>query len=202
MSDTTHTLRDDIAFVRALAEEGRQSPFRGEVSLAAGVIWGSASLYSWSVASQLWHPPGGMISIGWSWMAAMAAFAIAGVPLGIYKSRPDTNRTAAAAWSGVGVACLTISFGAALAMWRTHQYAMGAMIPPMIMALYGGGWLVGAVAFRAPWQRWIGFLCLLSSLALAFTAARAEEYLVFALSLYLLAGLPGLIAVLRDRAKA
>src|SRR5665213_710718 len=67
MSDTTQTLRDDIAFVRALAEEGRQSPYRGGISLAAGVIWGSASLYTWSVASQLWHPPGGMSTIGWSW---------------------------------------------------------------------------------------------------------------------------------------
>jgi hypothetical protein len=201
MSDTTQTLRDDIAFVRALAEEGRQSPYRGGISLAAGVIWGSASLYTWSVASQLWRPPGGMSSIGWSWMAAMAAFAIVGVPLGMYRSRSDTNRIAAAAWSGVGLACWTISLGAGLAIWRTHQYAVGAMVPPMIMALYGSGWLVGAVAFRAPWQRWIGGLCLLSSLALAFTAARVEEYLVFALSLYLLAGLPGLLAVLRGRAK-
>ena len=113
-----------------------------------------------------------------------------------------TNRVAAAAWGGVGAACLTLCFGAGLASWRTHQYVMFAMIPPMIMALYGGGWLVGAVAFRAPWQRWIGALCLLSSLALAYTATRVEEFLLFALSLYLLCGLPGLIAVLRDRAKA
>jgi hypothetical protein len=202
MSDTTHTLRDDIAFVRALAEEGRQTPYRGGISLAAGVIWGSASLYTWGVASQVWRPPGGMSSIGWGWMAAMVTFAIAGMPLGMYRSRPDTNRVAAAAWSGVGLACLTISIGGAIASWRTHQYAIGGMIPPMIMALYGGGWLVGAVAFRAPWQRWVGILCLLSSLALAFTVARAEEYLVFALLLYLLCGLPGLLAVLRDRSKA
>jgi hypothetical protein len=202
MSDTTHTLRDDIAFVRALAEEGRQTPFRGEISLAAGVIWGSASLYSWSVASQVWHPPGGMSSVGWSWAVAAVAFILVGIPLHLYKVQPDTNRVAAAAWSGVGLACWTISLGAGIAMWRTHQYAMGAMVPPMIMALYGAAWLVCAVAFRAPWQRWVGVLSLLSSLALAFTAARVEEYLVFALSLYLLAGLPGLFAVLRDRAKA
>jgi hypothetical protein len=201
MSDTAHTLRDDIAFVRAMAEDGRQ-PYRGEIALAAGVIWGSASLYSWSVASQIWHPPGGMSSIGWGWMAAMAAFAIAGVPLGMYQPRPNTNRIAAAAWSGVGLACLTISIGGAIAAWRTHQYVIGGMIPPMIMGLYGSGWLVGAAIFRAPWQRWIGVLSLLSSLALAFTAARAEEFLLFALSLYLLCGLPGLLGVLRSRAKA
>jgi hypothetical protein len=202
MSDTTHTLRDDIAFVRALAEEGRQTPYRGEISLAAGLIWGSASLYTWSVASQVWHPPGGMTTIDWAWMAAMAAFSIAGIPLGIYKSRPDTNRAAAAAWGGVGLACLTVSFGAGIAVWRTHQYAMAAMVPPMIMALYGAGWFVGAVAFRAPWQRGIGALCLLTSLALAFTAGGAQQYLLFSLALYLLVGLPGLIAVLRGHAKA
>ena len=210
MSDAVHSqsltpqsLTEDIAFIRGLAEEGRKTPYRGGISLAAGLIWGTASLYGWAVTAGLWsNPPGGLASAGWIWLVATMAFAIAGVPLRIYRTGPGCNRTAAAAWGGVGLACLTVSAGMGLAAWRMHQGAVMALLPPMIMALYGGGWLVGAVAFRAPWQRWVGGLCLLSSLVLAYVAAQPVEYLLFALSLYGLAALPGLIAVLRPQPNA
>ncbi len=212
MSDAVqpHSLSEDIAFIRALAEEGRRTPYRGGVSLAAGVIWGSASLYNWSVFSGLWKSSGGAVgadwwnapgaaNANWSWLVAALAFAIVGIPLRIYKSRPGCSRTAAAAWGGVGLACWAVSAAVIIAAVHTHQGIIFTILPPMIMALYGGGWLVGAVAFRAPWQRWLGALSLLSSLLLAYTAGRPIEYLVFALSLYGLAGLPGLVAVLRQR---
>ena len=220
MSDAVHAqspspsaLSEDIAFIRALAEEGRKTPFRGGVSLAAGLIWGSAALYNWSVFSGLWKSSGGAVgadwwnapgaaSAGWSWLVAAVAFAIVGVPLRIYKSRPGGNRTAAAAWGGVGLACWVVSFAVVIAAVHTHQGIIFTILPPMIMALYGGAWLVSAVAFRAPWQRWVGALSLLSSLLLAYTAGQAIEYLVFALSLYGLAGLPGLVAVLRPQSNA
>ncbi len=204
MSDaiSSQSLSEDIAFVRALAVEGQQGPFRGEVSLAAGLIWGTASLYSWSVVSRLWDPPGGMASAGWVWGVAALAFCLVGVPLRLYRARADGNRVAAAAWGGVGLACWTINAAIALAAWRMHSWVVLAVIPPMIMALYGGGWMVSAVAFRQPWQKWIGSFSLLASLALGAVAGQIEEYLLFALALYLLAALPGLIAVIRDRNKA
>ena len=220
MSDAVHSqspspsaLSEDIAFIRALAEEGRKTPFRGGVSLAAGLIWGTASLYNWSVFSGLWNSSGrpvgadwwnapGATGANWSWLAAAVAFALVGIPLRIYKSRSCGNRAAAAAWGGVGLACWVVSFAVIIAGVHTRQGIIFTILPPMIMALYGGAWMVSAVAFRAPWQRWVGVLSLLSSLLLAYTAGRPIEYLVFALSLYALAGLPGLVAVLRPQAKA
>jgi hypothetical protein len=197
MSDAVKSLSEDIAFIRAMVEEGRRTPYRGGISLAAGLIWGTASLAIWAAASGLWIPPGGVDQASWAWLAALVVAAIAGVPLGVYRRRPQGNRVAAAAWSAVGLAIWAMSMAIMIAASRTHEHAIYALLPPMIMALYGGGWLVGAVAFRAPWQRWIGGLCLLSSLALAYTAAQPVEYLLFALSLYGLAALPGLVAVLR-----
>jgi hypothetical protein len=199
----SQSLSEDIAFVRALAVEGQQGPFRGEISLAAGLIWGSASIYSWSVVSHLWAaPPGGMASAGWVWAVAAVAFGLVGVPLKMYGARTNTNRVAAAAWGGVGLACWTIAAATALAMWRTHQGIIGTIIPPVIMALYAGGWLVSAVVFRQPWQKWIGGLSMLASLLLGFIAGQVEEYLVFGLALLLLMGLPGLVTVVRARGKA
>jgi hypothetical protein len=207
MSDTVQAqplnpqaVSEDIAFLRALAVEGQKTPYRGGISLAAGAIWGTASLYSWSVVAGGWNPPGGVASANWSWLAATVAFGIVGIPLGMYRRKAGSNRAAVAAWGGVGLACWTVSVAVAVAALRTHQGVIFTVLPPMIMALYGGGWLVGAVVFRARWQRWVGALSLLSSLLLAYTAGQPLEYLLFALCLYLLAGLPGLIAVLRARA--
>ena len=200
MSDAVQpqSLSEDIAFIRAMAEEGRRTPFRGGVSLTAGLIWGSASLYCWTVAAGLWtNPPGGLASAGWIWLVAAVVFALAGFPLGIYRRAPGAHRAAAAAWGGVGIACWTISAAVIIAAVRTHTGAIFSLLPPIIMALYAGGWMIGAWAFRACWQLWIGGLCLLSSLVLAYFAAQPVEYLLFALALYGLAGLPGLVTVLR-----
>jgi len=205
MSDAvqSQSLTDDIAFIRALAEDGRQTPFRGGVSLAAGLIWGSASLYGWAVATGLWqNPPGGAASAGWAWLVAAVVFAAVGVPLRMYRRSPGAHRAAAAAWGGVGIACWTVSAAVVIAAVRTHTGAILSLLPPMIMALYAGGWVVGAMVFRARWQLWVGGLCLLSSLVLAWFAAQPVQYLLFALSLYALAGLPGLVTVLRRQTPA
>jgi hypothetical protein len=202
------SLSEDIAFIRALAVEGRKTPFRGGISLAAGVIWGTASLYSWwaissaSAAGGKWWTSPIVETANWSWLAAAVAFALAGIPLRMYRRAPGSSRTAAVAWGGMGLACWVVSAAVVIAAVRTQQWAIFSVLPPMIMALYGGAWLVSAVAFRAPWQRWLGFLSLLSSLLLAYTAAQPIEYLIFALSLYGLAGLPGLVAVLRPQSNA
>jgi len=200
MSDAVQpqSLSDDIAFVRALAVEGQKTPFRGEISLVAGLIWGSASLCSWAVFEKLISTPANISEI---WGGAAILFAAAGFPLGMYRRRAGTNRVAAAAWGGVGLACWTMFAATALAIWRSHAWMIGAFMPSMIMALYGAGWMVGAVAFRAPWQRWISFACLIVALLLGATVGRPEEFLIFAVALYGLMGLPGLLAVMRARVR-
>ena len=199
MSDAVQhpSVSEDIAFLRALAVEGQKTPFRGEVSLAAGLIWGTASLYSWGVMEKLVGPPG---NFGWIWGSAAILFAAAGIPLGIYQRRAGTNKVAAAAWLGVGLACWTIAAATGLAIWRSHAWMIGAFMPAMIMALYGAAWMVGAVAFRAVWQRWIAAACFLVALLLGATVGMVEEWLIFAIALYGLMGVPGLLAVLRPRA--
>lgn len=201
MSDAVQprSLSDDIAFIRAMVEEGQKTPFRGEISLAAGLIWGSASLFTWAVLEKLVSTPA---NIGWAWACAAGVFALVGFPLRMYGQRPETNRIAATVWGGVGIACWTICAATALAIWRTHEGIIVTIIPSMIMALYGAGWIVGAAAFRAPWQRWIGIACLLVGVLLGVTAGRPEEYLIFALALYGLMGVPGLLGVMQARVRS
>lgn len=199
MSDTTQpqSLSEDIAFIRALAIEGQNNQSRYGIGIAAGVIWGSASLYGWAVWTKLIDIPGAIAGANWSWAVALVLFAVAGFPLGMY--RRGGNRIAGAAWSAVGWACMTVSAVVSIAAWRLHLGVIITLLPPIIMALYGGAWLICAAAFRTWFLLAVGVLSLLSSLLLAYTVAQPVEYLVFALSLYLLGAGPSLLGLLRAR---
>jgi len=197
---SSQSLSEDIAFVRALALEGQNNGYRGEIALAAGLIWGSASLYDWAVWSKLINPIGGYASVGWIWLVALVVFMVAGLPLGMFRRRG--NRAMGAAWGAVGAGCWTITAAIAVAAWRTNQGIMFTLLPPIIMALYGGAWLLSAAVMRRWWMCWVGIGCLLSSLVLAYAVATPEEYLLFALALYAFAGVPGLVTLLRQRETA
>ncbi len=202
MSDTVQpqSLSEDIAFIRALAVEGQNTRHRGEIGLAAGLIWGSASLYDWAVWAKLMSPIGGYASIGWIWLVATVVFMVVGAPIGMY--RRSGNRAIGAAWGSLGAGCWTITAAIALAAWRTNQGVMFTLLPPIIMALYGGAWLLSATVMRRWWMCWVGVGCLLSSLLLAYVIAQPLEYLLFGLALYLFAALPGLLVLLRQRQAA
>ena len=54
MSEHIDTLKDDIAFMRALAQEGRRAPLLGgALLLAAGLLFSAASLVSWAMSAGL-----------------------------------------------------------------------------------------------------------------------------------------------------
>src|SRR3569833_1815909 len=99
------------------------------------------------------------------------------------------NRAVGAAWGSVGAACWTITAEIGLADWRTNLGIMWTLLPPIIMALYGGAWLLSAAVMRKWWMCGVGIGCLLSSLAIAYSIAKPVEYLLFGLALYLFAGL-------------
>jgi hypothetical protein len=202
MSETAspQSLSSDIAFIRTMVEEGRQGASRSGIGVAAGLFWGSASLYFWAAWARVIDVPGGLAGASWAWPAALALFAVAGFPLGLY--RRGGNRVAGAAWSAVGLACLTLNAVIGVAAWRLHQGVIISLLPPIVMALYGGAWLICAAAFRTWFLLVVAVLSLLSSLLLAFTVAQPVEYLLFALSLYLLGAGPSLVGVLRSRAAA
>jgi hypothetical protein len=202
MSETasSQSLSSDIAFIRAMVEEGRQGGSRNGIGVAAGLIWGSASLYGWIAWTKVIDVPGGVAGANWSWAVAMVLFSLAGIPLGMY--RRGGNRVAGAAWAAVGWACLTVSAVISIAAWRLHLGVIVTVLPPIIMALYGGAWLICAAAFRTWFLLAVGVLSLLSSLLLAYTVARPVEYLLFALCLYFLGAGPSLVGVLRSRSAA
>src|SRR5689334_15315891 len=106
MTHDTDTSAADIAWMRRLAEEGRDAPLlNGPVMVAAAIIFGAANLVQWAIQSgALVVAP--MMQL-WVWLAAGAVFAVALSAL-IRRARRKPgygshgNKAVGAAWSGLG----------------------------------------------------------------------------------------------------
>jgi hypothetical protein len=202
MADATQTLREDIAFMRALAEDGGREQARGGLLMGGGLIYAAASLFHWSVFAQLWTPPLGFWSVDVVWLAASALFIALLTVVRLRQPAGSGNRAARTAWVGMSWAIWTICIGIGLAAWRTHDVLVFGLIPPMVLALYAGSWMVAAVVYTAPWARRLGFAALAASLGVAFLAGQASQYLAFAIALLLFAALPGFLFLQRARRAA
>ena len=73
MTRETQTIQDDIAYMRALAHEGRHAPLlAGPMLVAAGLIFGTANLGQWAIqAGVLNVNPWAQLGL---WIAAAVAF--------------------------------------------------------------------------------------------------------------------------------
>jgi len=96
------TLKDDIAFMKALAQEGGSAPLLGgSILVAAGLIFGAASVVHWAVVT-------GVLAVSpWAfpiiWFAALGLFLVALVILNRRsRDRPGRTRRATGprAWPG------------------------------------------------------------------------------------------------------
>lgn len=197
MTDHERALRDDIAFMRALAEEGAATPMLGgSIMLAGGLIFGGA--LSASLGLQLLGLRGPWVQSGLP-LGAMAVFFVA---LMILTRRRDeqpgahapVNRATSAAWSGVGMAIVVLVAAFMLVAWRFDDWKVFALFGPVLFSLYGAGWLVSGAMTRAAWMTLVGYASFALALGLA---ATAQITLISAgleiAGLFLLVALPGFV---------
>jgi hypothetical protein len=193
-------VRDDIAFMRALAEEGRSRPIGGSILVASGLSFGSASLAVWIGAT--WR----LFTAGWQvnavWFVSLAVFmaylligkAIAG------PTRGQTPRAIGVAWSGAGWSIFFV--GLSLVVMAVHGkdgYVANAFLP-FILCIYGSAWFVAAALTRARWLYAVAFGSFAMALVTAWAAAEGNLiYLIYALSLYALTAAPGIVLVRQSR---
>lgn len=143
------TLKDDIAFMRALAQEGSAVPLLfGGTMVAAGLIFGLASVGHWLMVSGTLKVPSPWYLMG-NWVAAGAVFGvICTLLLRRAKSRPgytaSVNKATGAAWSGVGFAIFACWAGMTAIGLTTGDWQVMNMFPVLILALYGAAWFVAA----------------------------------------------------------
>jgi hypothetical protein len=200
-------LAGEIAYVRTLAEEGRNAPLVGGVLYViwGGVIGFAATLTYLEVAGLIALPfVGGLpfwvgaIAIGWgaSFLFGPRAFRKPGaLTIG--------NKTASAAWFAIGV-FMSLFWIAAMA-FRDHfkvagmepQFIFGLMFP-IAFGLYGVAFYATAVAARLDWMRGFAIAAWIFSVAALYFIGDAKQLLLGAVGSLVCAVLPGFILMRRE----
>ena len=112
-------------------------------------------------------------------------------------------RAAGIAWSGSGFAIFAIVISAMLLAYRTEAWVILALLPSIILALYGSCWYVAGAITHTPWFQAIAFGSWGMAVLSGWLAAEGRVlYLVYAASLYLLMAAPGFILMRRARSYA
>lgn len=201
--DQMQSVKDDIAFMRALAAEGQRTPMLGGAIMAvAGVIFAPASLAYWALITGILKldPNWGSMII---WMGALAIFLIALTILNLRignkpGARSPTNRATGAAWSGVGFSIFAMGISYGLAGWRLQSEDVMVTFPSVIFALYGAGWAVASAMTGKKWLWYVALGSWVMAPVLGFLAGDASQYLAYAAALLLLMALPGVVLLRQE----
>jgi hypothetical protein len=204
MTSHKQTLGEDIAFLRALAEEGRSRPLiGGSILLGSGVLYGTASLLVWAVSTYGFTNSG---TVSLIWLAALIgsiiqlAFTRSTWARGVESA---ASRASGLAWAGASWAIFVVVFSMILVAARTGDLLVVATLPSIALAFYGSAWFVAAALTRSGWLFGVAFGAFLMALVSGwFVAEGAIVYLIYAISLYALAAAPGFVLMRRARRAA
>ncbi len=200
-------LAGEVAYVKALAEEGRNAPLVGGVLY---VIWGVlmtlAALGTYASATGAIALPfvGGL----WFWVAAFVAGWAFSFIIGARSAlKPGAltvgNKTARAAWIAVGVFMSVFWIAAMVFQGRLAaagfepRFLYGLMFP-LAFGVYGIAFLATSVAARLDWMRGFAVASWMFSIAALYFAGDARQFLVGAAGSLLCAALPGVLLMRRE----
>lgn len=193
------SVRDDIAYMRGLAHEGRKTPMLGgSILIAAGLIFGAASVGHWAIVSGVIALPEQALS--GVWLVATAIFFVALVVLRLQIGRQPgafspVNKAAGAAWMGVGIGIFVMAIAMSIIAWKVQSAVPVLLFPSLIFALYGAGWAVSAKVSDKKWMWWLAIGAWAGAPLIALLTGEPEQYLAYAAGLLLLTTVPGVIMV-------
>ena len=189
--------KEDISYMRRLAEQGSSGPILGGTFfVAAGIVFGATCFADW--AARAGHLP---IS-GWGfltlWLGAFVVFGAVWCALYL-RLRSFAGKATSASNAAFGVAWSACAVGVFVALAAVEIVAAVIEAPivlnayvPMIFVFYGMAWFTTAAIARRPWM----FAAAVGSFAFSLImAAMAENRLqipAMGVGLLLLLTLPGL----------
>jgi hypothetical protein len=196
VTNNADSLKEDISFLRSLAEAGRRGPLVGAAWLvAAGAVFGTAPLVNWvfmvrgnateSVTSAIYG-------------SATILFVAVGIAITIvFRDRivaaaDIANRTFAIAWQAAGYGSFIVSICAGILGWRAHSSIALWMTWAGSLCLYGGAWLVCWRITLRRWMFWAAVASYLVAVGSVLLPVGPYLLLVFSASIVSLALVPGL----------
>jgi len=205
MTDDVKAIRDDLAFLRALAEDGRRTPLLGGSLLAAaGGCYGLASFVQWLILARIIAIP--PVSVFGVWILAVAIhLSIQARLVRRLAAKPGVDSTANRAsrdvWSAVGVGCFALFAALAVASWKARTGVLIGFAPSIVLVLYGAAWWVAASVSGLAWIRAVAAGAFATAIVLGLLIGSTWVWLAYAAALVLLALVPGL-ALMRQEPRA
>lgn len=209
MSDTptTSTVEADLAFMRALADGGKQPTLMAgpSIYLAAGLLYGAQCLFFLiDLMSPIDWP--GPLSLAVTLGVNIAFFAWLSWVLIRERGRrvggSGANRAINAVFGATGLANLGfIIVFAANAIGRS-DFTFWLLYASTVFVLQGAAWYVGFLMRRRAWMAWTALGWFASGIALGLLLHNLVAYLaVCAAALFLCMALPGWIMIRQARAE-
>ncbi|MEI9889272.1 MAG: hypothetical protein WDN45_00255 [Caulobacteraceae bacterium] len=199
---SSDSVREDLAFMRAMAEAGSRRPILGgSILVCTGLIYASACVADWLLMIQ--PTPDIGLRMTWIWASAlvlqMAIMAVLILRLRGRGARPadGTNRVFAQAWNGVGLAIMSCLASFFVTAWVAHRPDVFLAYPAVILALYGVGWIVTAASSKQKWTWGVAILSFLFAVGAGAFVGNINLPLLFALALVLLLAAPGAVLIKR-----
>ena len=194
------TLSDDIAFARAMAEEGATAPsLSGRFAIMWSVLAATAFTAHWAIMRQI--VPIEQQNIGFVWLSVMILGALGTLFLcTTLRDKPGQstagNRAEAAGWPIVTIAIFgtTIAIYVAVSL-RGKPPILFDMIIPMAFAFYAVMTALSAKLFGTPSARWLVVLSLALSVLTTALVGLPEVYLIAAAGILATQLVPGLVAL-------
>ena len=187
-------LREDIAFLRDLADAGRQSPMKGgSILMAAGLIYAACAFITWAAAA---HPMAPLF-MPILWFGGTGLFFVALFALrGRLGAKSETNKAAGLIWAGAGWALFVIVLSLMLMGYRANGWWIMGAICPIVLATYGAAWTLAGILTKIAWMRVVGFGAFIMALVCAWYAIDVRTmFLLYGVSLLGLVALPGYLAM-------
>ncbi|HEV2271506.1 MAG TPA: hypothetical protein VGR92_18805 [Steroidobacteraceae bacterium] len=200
---TPNTIRDDITYMRQLAEQGRNAPILGGAFLTcAGVIFGVACFVQWAMT--LRGVQGSLATLG-LWGGATGLFALVWLVLFLQmRARGPaatgiSNKSFSAAWLSAGIGYTVASIGVAIAAVMSHSPSAMLVYPPMLFGYYGTAWLVAGILVQRSWMLAAAAVAYLFVIILAFLSMQAWLLPAMGIALLLTLSIPGIL-LMREKA--
>ncbi|HEY1072756.1 hypothetical protein [Brevundimonas sp.] len=200
--DQIQSVHDDIAYMKALAQEGRRAPLLGgSILITAGLVFGLASIAAYGIDSGILNVPPVAYAVLWGG-AMLVFFLVMTLQIRRIGNKPGAqsaaNRASGAGWMGVGLGVFVMSLSMAVIGWKTQSAIPSLIFPSLIFALYGSGWAVSATMSDQKWQWKLAIGCWIAAPLIAFLTGSPLMWLGYAAGLFLFALLPGVLLVRQE----
>jgi hypothetical protein len=195
--DRMDDVREDIAFLRALAEDHDSTmALDGAILTTVGIIFGCVSFFYWSNSAGVLTVP--TVWVPWAWVAGVLVL----VPVIFFLQRRfpkpsgPASRAMRAAWQGVGTGITVAGVAFGLGAWRLQLPSIVLWVFPVaLFTLYGAAWSVAfAVRRRVPFAV-VAAGCYAVALGCGLLMGQPEEWLLLSFGLFTFVAAPGFAVV-------